>query len=150
VHLVLAVDGGTYAMYLNGRLLRTLTNLPPLAKSGPLTIGALYSPGGLIGPSNSTIDDVGVFEWTLSAGMARAVYNVPRVAGLADYDLGKINVLFGVYDSAQADAGAVIGALSWTKTSGLTGHQAGDAWATGGRFFVQLDSAGRGVVGEEE
>ena len=93
---------------------------------------------------------MGVFEWTLSPGQVRAIGNAPRVVGLEDYDLGRVNTLFGIYDSPDRDASASLGPLVWRKAAGLTGHQAGDAWAAGGNYYVQLDPSGGGVTAEAE
>ncbi len=150
VHVVLAVDGTSYTIYMNGELLRELPKLPPLGECGPLTIGAWFAAGDVYGPSNATVDDVGIFEWTLSAAQARAIYTTPQVAGLEDYDLGKMNILLGINDSPRPDASAAIGRLVWRKAAHLTGHRAGDAWRAGGNYYVQLDPSGSGVAAETE
>jgi len=52
--------------------------------------------------------------------------------------------LFKVYDGTLADA--TIGDLTWNKVTNLTGHSAGDAWTSGGQYFVQLGADGSGVA----
>ena len=50
VNVVLTVNGGEYALYMNGQLLRTLSGLPPLGESAPLTIGGMVCQGGHLRP----------------------------------------------------------------------------------------------------
>ena len=98
---------------------------------------------GTVGPGNDTMCDVGIFGGALSPGMAEAIYNLPtNIAALSNYNLGDMNTLFDVYNSGTS---AAVGPLTWSKTSALSGHNAGDTWTSGGYDYVQLDSNGGGV-----
>jgi hypothetical protein len=154
-NIVTVCSAGTWTMYMNGV---QLAGSPSSGSCGsqdlgiPLCLGANYyfydsTPDGIlygtVGPGNDTMCDVGIFGGALSPGMAEAIYNVPtNIAALSNYNLGTMNTLFGVYSSGTA---ATVGSLTWTETTTLSGHNAGDAWTSGGYDYVQLDSNGGGV-----
>ena len=73
-----------------------------------------------------------------------AIYNTPAVSGLNAYNLGTMNQLFTLYGT-QNSSGQTIGVLNWTYVaSGLSGA-AGQAWTSGGNYYIQLDASGGGV-----
>jgi hypothetical protein len=88
------------------------------------------------------MSDVGIFNAALSQGEAASIYNTPAVSGLGTYNLGAMNQLFTVYGNETGTA--TIGSLNWTYASGL-GGTAGQAWTSGGNYYVQLDGSGGGV-----
>jgi hypothetical protein len=141
VNIVMTVTDTSYSLYQNGTLLRTVTGLSlNRTFNQPLTIGAYYDVGGYYGPSNSTIDDVGIFNAVLSVGKVKAIYNATLLPGLDGYDLDTMNQLFGLYDDV-AHAPVSIGSLTWEYISGLSGHNPGDAWFDGGFAYVQLGAS---------
>jgi hypothetical protein len=145
-NIVTTYGDGKVRMYMNGTFLREIDGSLDDDSSQTLTIGGMidYRPGQAIqlGPSNSTVDDFGVFGATLTVGEAKAIFNVPSLAALGGYDLGTMNTLFELNGTASV----TIGDLKWNCITGLTGHAAGDAWTAGGRYFVQLGDDGSGVV----
>jgi hypothetical protein len=154
-NIVTVCSAGAWTMYMNGV---QLAGSPASGSLGsqdlgiPLCLGANYFfydsiPDGIlygtVGPGNDTMCDVGIFGGALSPGMAEAIYNVPtNIAALSNYSLGAMNTLFGVYSSGTP---ATVGSLTWTETTSLSGHNAGDAWTSGGYDYVQFDSGGGGV-----
>jgi len=141
-HIVMTVSPEGYSLYMNGQLLRTNFGVGSISGWGT-SIGAVFDYNGFQdtgmaqGGSNSIIDDVGIFDETLSVGKARAIYTTQTLPGLEGYDLGKMNTLFGVYDSGEPQT---IGSLSWEKITGLS-RNPGDAWIEGGYYYVQLGSS---------
>jgi hypothetical protein len=139
---------GIARLYLNGNSLGTATgtagNVPTTSESlhvgtGPIThVGQYYNTysnawcGGL--------DDLSVWDQTLSAAQIKAVYNIPGL--LASYDAAHMSTLFGVFDTGTA---ALVDGQIWVRASGLSGHAAGDAWTADGQYYVQLDGSGAGV-----
>ena len=152
-NIVTVCTAGAWTMYMNGVQLAGSPSAGTLGHQDlgiPLCLGANYffynSYGtlyGTVGPGNDTMCDAGIFGGALSPGMAEAIYNVPtNIAMLSNYSLGTMNTLFAVYSSGTS---ATVGSLTWTKTTTLSGHNAGDAWTSGGYDYVQFDSNGGGV-----
>jgi hypothetical protein len=152
VNVVTTFDSsGDVTMYMNGVLLRSvldqpLANLP----SSPLTIGAYYATDQQWGPSNSTVDDFGIFNTNIdggvtngvpnNTGLVAAIYNL-GVSNLK-YDLGDVSQLFTVYGNQTGTA--TVNGLNWTYATGLSGGL-GVLQQSGGNDYVQLDSGGGGV-----
>jgi hypothetical protein len=117
--------------------------------SPPLLLGVGCGKYSEIGTSffGGLMDDAGLWNQALTATQVKAVYNTPRVAGLDTtglYNLTNMEKLFKVYDGTLADA--TIGTLTWNKVTNLTGHSAGDAWTSGGQYYLQLGADGSGVA----
>ncbi len=92
---------------------------------------------------NGLIDDVAIWNRTLSDAEVAALHNVADTAGLG-YDAGKVQRLFDVY---QAGSGSTsIDNLAWRPVAGL-GGSAGDVIDQGGgNYAVVLDGSGNGVA----
>ena len=70
------------------------------------------------------MDDVSVWNETLSAGKAKSMYNIlsPNSGALFDYKVDKMKVLFDVYkDSIPRAVTSNAGTLTWSKFTGVTG-----------------------------
>jgi hypothetical protein len=145
VNVVTTFDSAIVTMYMNGAQLRSVQDHPLSNDASiPLTIGAYYGPDTMYGPSNSTIDDIGVFDRTLSDGEAKAIFNTPAITALGSYDLGRMNQLFELFNAGTGSVS--IGNLTWSNVSGLTGHNPGDAWADNGVYYVELGTSDTGVA----
>jgi C1A family cysteine protease len=155
-NIVTVCTAGTWTMYMNGAQLAGSPTTGTLGSQDlaiPLSLGANYfyynweagsTRWGTAGPGNDTMCDVGIFGGALSPGMAKAIYNVPtNIAALGNYSLGALNTLFGVYETGTP---AAVGSLTWSKTTSLSGHQAGDAWQQGSAYCVQFGDDGSGVT----
>ena len=147
-HLTYVFDGanGAAKIYLNGEQKGITTFAAGTALNAVATdlyIGMqdITSAGSWLGG----LDDVGMFSESLSAGKIKSLWSVaqPEVSGLNSYDVGKMNILFDVYDTGESNT---IDSVAWNKVTGLTGGE-GDAWMVGDTYFVQLDGTGGGVSG---
>jgi hypothetical protein len=91
------------------------------------------------------MSDVGFFGGAaLSAGEAESIYNTPQVTGLTTYNLGDMQQLFTLFNSASGTV--TIGSLNWQYSASLpAGYSAGQAWTDGsGDYYVELGN-GTGV-----
>jgi fibronectin-binding autotransporter adhesin len=95
---------------------------------------------------NGLMDDVSLWSDQLIPGKIRGMNTILAVNGsaLSDYNAGKMEQLFQVYDGTLPTAN--LGLVAWSKATGLTGHAAGDAWYDNGRYYVQF-GADDGVTG---
>jgi hypothetical protein len=116
-----------------------------------LTIGAYYATDQQWGPSNSTVDDFGIFNTNIDGGVTNGVPNntglVAAIYNLGvsklNYDLGQMNQLFTVYGNGTGTA--TINGLNWTYVaSGLSGGL-GVLQNVNGDYYLQLDNNGGGV-----
>ena len=56
--------------------------------------------------------------------------------------------LFGVFNAGATGSPVTIGSITWEYLASLpAGYSAGQAWTSGGDYYVQLNSAGAGVEG---
>ncbi len=148
-NVVFSANGYVFKLYMDGQLLRTLTapNTTTLkTNTAALTIGGVpvTSSSYPVGPSVSSVDDVGTFNITLADGQAEAIYNTPQYGGLlASYSLAKMDKLFQVASGGLSSWTDVATGLTWTAKTGLP---AGDGLAgvTGGAYYVNF-GGGAGV-----
>jgi hypothetical protein len=168
--------GSMWSMYMDGAFLRSVqsgdgtsgllyaalqgdpSGAVAAYRANPLTIGALCqgAAGTLVCGSNTTIEDVGIFNSNLDGGvtpngsggytpdnigLVDAIYNL-GVSKL-NYNLGAVNQLVTVYGN-QSTAGSTINGLTWTYAIGLSGGL-GVLQDVSGNYYVQLDGSGGGV-----
>ena len=103
---------------------------------------------------NGDLNDLGMWNVTLSDAEVAALYNVPMYNGhtgaLSQYGVGAMDQLFTLYDT-KATAPAPVTAddgstLTWQYvTSGLPGSAGSVGTTTGGGYYVQFDGSGGGV-----
>lgn len=93
--------------------------------------------------ANGTMDDVAMWNSSLTTGKVAAIAHAPTV--LSGYGADDMQSLFTVYDDATGATQKNIGDRTWQRATGLTGHAAGDVWSQDGSYFMQLDSSGAGV-----
>ena len=109
----------------------------PFRAHSSFFIGGWHVTGGsFIGD----IDDVSVWDETLSDGKVKAMFNIlsPNSAALYDYTVDEMKALFDVYDTGTADTvTSDAGTLTWYKFTGGTGT-AGDV-TYGGDYYVYFD-----------
>ena len=152
VNVVTTFDSsGDVTMYMNGVRLRSVLDQPLINDPDiPLTIGAYYGTDQQWGPSDSTVDDFGIFNTNIdggvtngvpnNTGLVAAIYNL-GVSNLK-FDLGDVSQLFTVYGNQTGTA--TVNGLNWTYATGLSGGL-GVLQQSGGNDYVQLDSGGGGV-----
>jgi hypothetical protein len=90
--------------------------------------------------TNGNLDDVSIWSGVLTPGKLLAVCNVGNSS--LNYSTLEMETLFGVFDTGTSVS---VGALTWGKVTGLTGHSEGDEWQDGSTYYVQLDDVGGGV-----
>jgi hypothetical protein len=140
-HVVAVKNGANVQLYINGTPDGSAANLTGTMPAGvPANIG--YLPG--IGQNFlGGIDDVAVWNTALTDGKVRSLSTITAVLG--DYSASKMDKLFQVFDGTLDSF--VDSAYTWQQATGLTGHNAGDAWTAGTSYYVQLDASGGGVSG---
>ncbi|MEN6450001.1 MAG: LamG-like jellyroll fold domain-containing protein [Thermoguttaceae bacterium] len=151
--LTLTRSGGKEYLYLNGVQKATATF------TSTVSLKANTTDALTIGGSTRTVkddafeggvDDVGIWNNTLSATKILAMYNTPNVAGLQAtglYGQSAMQSLFDLYDGQSAST-VTIGGQTWHYVaSGLTGTAGAAGFdATSGSYYVQLDATGGGLT----
>ena len=92
--------------------------------------------------------DAAVWKANLSGGEIRAMNTVLTVNNdaLSDYNTGRMDELFQAYSGGSELISSTAGNYLWSKVTGLSGHQPGDAWTAGGNYYIQF-GASDGVTG---
>ncbi|MGE9268389.1 MAG: LamG-like jellyroll fold domain-containing protein, partial [Verrucomicrobiales bacterium] len=132
-NLIFTYESGTVRSYFDGALFATATytHNAGLSNSQPLQIGGQTSRNGLIGQ----MDDVGIFNNTLSLGEAVSIYKLATESRFG-YDLEDVNELFEVF---EAGAGSVnVNGDTWQYQTNVGGAE-GDLFQSGGAWYLNLD-----------
>jgi len=147
-HLAATYDGSTQYLYLDGNVITTnsySTNCR--AMSTPVYLGGY---DGTSWGVRGYLDDIGIWNETLSATKIKALYTTPLVAELQTATTGRygqkdMKDLFTLYDS-PAHTPVSIGDQTWYYFASLPNPQGpGKAWYADGEFFIQLGADGSGV-----
>lgn len=142
-NITYAVSTTGYALYINATLVSTegwAADTPLLFNaSHDIALGVVSAGGGE--ELDGLIDDVGLFDETLSEGEAKAIYNLAVESDLG-YDVAEANVLFELHEAGSGNT--LVNGLPWLYATGLSGGL-GVVQQIGDIFFLQLDADGTGV-----
>jgi hypothetical protein len=133
---------GLVSLYLDGVSIGTASGSSGAViwSGGQLNLGATLPSGQQY---LGSMADIGIWDGVLSNAQAAAIYNTPVLFGLGttnQYGLGTMSHLFSIY-AAQTGTYAV-GGQTWQYDASVPGgHTAGQAWTTGGTYYVQLGTS---------
>ena len=160
-------DMGESRLYIDGVYVAHTDTVPSPNLYGPFVMnsnptiplgigGGNQVPGAAIHEWNGGLNDLGMWNVTLSSAEAAALYNTPMYNGhagaLAQYGVGAMDKLFTLYDTAGAAGPAMVstagGNLAWQYVAGGLTAGAGAVGQLGsGVYYVQLDNNGGGTAG---
>ncbi len=113
---------------------------------------SLFIGGWAVNGSNfeGIMDDLSIWNETLSVGKAKSIYNIvlANSGALVDYTVGEMKALFDVFDTGTPDAvTSVAGTMTWSKFTGGTGT-AGSVTFDGTNYYAWFDGTS-GVTAPE-
>ena len=137
-HIALTHNGaGANIAYQNGVMVNFTTNWANLTSATVLEFGRMDN------FDNAGLDDVGLFNETVSVPKVRSLYTVPTSLSLP-YDLAKMRQLWALFDATSS---GVVDGTAWDYTTSLPGSTTlGDAYLSGSKWYVVL-GAGAGMRG---
>ncbi len=145
-HLVGTYDGSEVKLYVNGADAITVSAAGTIIPSGvPISIGrenntftSTHFPGN--------IDDVGIWEASLTEGEAKALYSLAVEPDLG-YDLGVVQSLFGLYSRADVNEELPVADRTWMYAPSLDDSlPLGMVTQFGNLYYLRLDADGSGLT----
>ncbi len=135
VHVTLIWDTASsgYSAFINGSESIISANYTALCTNTdkPLVLNG--------GSAEVYFDDLAIWDSALSEGQARALSQAPAI--LEGYNVGEMQKLFELWQTADTSESVSIGELNWTYAEGFdtTGHAVGDVWENNGTYYMWLD-----------
>jgi len=136
--LTVTREGTTVKAYVNGALDASGTSS---GNGGNIGSHLYLSKGPVNQHFNGLMDDIAVFNTSLSSGQSRAIYNLANEAGL-NYNFGEVKKLFGLTSAGQNTTTS--DGKNWYYVTGLTGAEGAVQTLPGGNYAVNFGS-GNGV-----
>ncbi len=152
-HVLIADDGtglNGARVYVNGQFVGAGNSFDysRLAAGSVLRLGAVRHGDGYR-YLNGDLDDFGIWSVALTAPQALGLYEFGMEPGLG-YDLGQVQQLFDLHEAGPGGGMVTLdGVWRWRYADGLD-FDPGVLTKDGGRYFIQLDAAGAGLMAVPE